>query len=471
LLAACLLVAGITTFFVSRARSKPLDKSIAVLPFQNLSDDPENAFFALGIHDEVVTNLSKIRDLKVISRSSMMQYKRSTDSVRQIGQELGVATVLEGSVRRIGNRVRVTVQLINTTTDRHIWAETYERVLTDVAALQSELATQIASNLGSRLSPTERAALEAKPTDNPDAYLTYLQAQNILAAPTGRAELEQAAQLYRKAIELDPSFALAFARFSYLLGTIYQVDPTPRLAESVYATAREALRLNPELPEGHLALGYSFYRIERDYDRALHELKIAQAAMPNDSEIFLVLGSIARRQGNWTQSVADYQKGLSLNPKSAFLWMCLGGTHRAVRDFAAAARAYAKGAEIDPAFFMNRYYQARLEIEWRGDTKPMEQLLSAAPEADPPGRVLFARYELAILQRRFEEALRLVAESKLEKLAPYEPPAPVPRSSLVAKACRFLGRDDEARAAFGEAAQAIESSPDVNSAWRAVFLG
>ncbi len=136
MLAACLLVAGITTFFVSRARSKPLDKSIAVRPFQNLSDDPENAFFALGIHDEVVTNLSKIRDLKVISRSSMMQYKRSTDSVRQIGQELGVATVLEGSVRRIGNRVRVTVQLINTTTDRHIWAETYERVLTDVAALR-----------------------------------------------------------------------------------------------------------------------------------------------------------------------------------------------------------------------------------------------------------------------------------------------------------------------------------------------
>src|SRR5467141_3825170 len=211
---AALLVAGL--FLLPRASARKIDKSIAVLPFESLSDEKENAYFADGIQDDVLTNLSKISDLKVISRTSVMPYRGKASNVREIGKALGVATLLEGSVRRIGNRVLVNIQSINTENDQHIWAEDYDRDLTDVFAIQTDLAKKIAGELQAKLSPSEKAQFERKPTENGEAYLAFVQAHNLSCAFEDFDKLKQSEQLYERAIELDPKFALAMARYSQL---------------------------------------------------------------------------------------------------------------------------------------------------------------------------------------------------------------------------------------------------------------
>src|SRR4051794_12611765 len=256
LAAAFTLILCATGFFAFRSldtqnlslNSLISEKSIAVLPFENLSDDKENAYFAGGIQDDILTNLAKIGALKVISRTSVMQYKANPRNVREIGKALDVAAVLEGSVRRSGNRVRVNVQLIRTSNDEHIWAEDYDRELTDIFAIQSDLALEIASTLQTKLSPAERARLQQRPTRSGEAYLVYLQAQDSLIRSQSRDDLENAAQLYEKAIQMDPSFALALARLSYAESTLYQGTGTPAVLAKARAAANEALRLQPALP-------------------------------------------------------------------------------------------------------------------------------------------------------------------------------------------------------------------------------
>src|SRR5947199_1233044 len=217
-----LVVAGLAVsvvagfFLLPRVSARKIDKSIAVLPFENLSAEKENAYFADGIQDDVLTNLSKIGDLKVISRTSVMSYRGKASNVREIGKTLGVATVLEGSVRRVGNRVRVNVQLINASNDEHLWAEDYDRDLTDVFAIQTDLAQQIVRELQAKLSPAEKAQMERKPTENGEAYLAFVQAQNLACAVEDVEKLKQSEQLYERAIQLDPNFALAVARLSLL---------------------------------------------------------------------------------------------------------------------------------------------------------------------------------------------------------------------------------------------------------------
>ncbi|MDQ6623340.1 MAG: tetratricopeptide repeat protein [Verrucomicrobiota bacterium] len=468
-----LAVAGVIAFFLLRPRALAIDKSIAILPFQNLSDSPDNAYFAGGIQEDIMTNLAKISELRVISRTSVTQIADGHRSVGDLRKLLGVGAVLEGSVRRIGNRVRVNVQLINTANDQHIWAETYERSLTDVFAIQSELALQIASTLQTKLSPKERARLEEKPTEDSEAYLTYLRAQDILAGTTTRSDLDRAAELYRKAIQLDPSFALAMAKLSYLLGTIYQVEPSPTLADSIDATARQSLHLQPGLPEGHLALGYFYYRVERDNEKALAELELAKASLPNDSEIFLVLGSIKRRQADWAGSEAEFERATTLNPRSPFLWINLGGTYRALRKFPEAARAFEKSVEVGPGFFMAQYWQAFLPIEWKGDCKPMEDLLASPIAPDSIGRPVLQQFELYFLQRKFGEAVRVVAESRCERFFGFRNGVMLPRSFLIARGHQFLGHAEEAKRAYQEAAEIVEHSPKNASLepWRAVLLG
>src|SRR5437870_9888172 len=203
-------------FLLPRVSARKIDKSIAVLPFENLSDEKQNAYFADGIQDDVLTNLSKIGDLKVISRTSVMPYRGKTSNVREIGKALGVGAILEGSVRRIGNRVRVNVQLINADTDEHLWAEDYDRDLTDVFAIQTDLAQKIATELRAKLSPSEKALMERKPTENGEAYLAFVQAHDLQCAVEDLEKLRQSEQLYQRAIELDPNFALAIARYSQL---------------------------------------------------------------------------------------------------------------------------------------------------------------------------------------------------------------------------------------------------------------
>ena len=223
------LIAGF--FLLPRASARKLDKSIAILPFENFSDDKENAFFADGIQDDILTNLAKVGDLKVISRTSVMPYRGKEKNVREIGKALGVSTILEGSVRKSGNRVRVNVQLINAVNDEHIWAEDYDRDLTDVFAIQTDLAQKIAHELQAKLSPTEKAQMTRKPTENGEAYLAFVQAHNLHMHLEDFDKLKQAEQLYERALQMDPNFALASADFSRLESWIYHTfDPTPRAA-------------------------------------------------------------------------------------------------------------------------------------------------------------------------------------------------------------------------------------------------
>jgi len=280
-----LIVAGF--FLLPRASARKIDKSIAVLPFQNLSDERENAYFADGIQDDILTNLSKIGDLKVISRTSVNSYRGDgMRNAREIGKALGVASLLEGSVRRVANRVRVSVQLIDTSNDEHLWAEDYDRDLTDVFAIQTDLAQKIASALQAKLSPNEKARLDHRPTQDPNAYLLYVQAQNYAdKADLFHDKSVKAEPLFEQAIKLDPNFALAFAGLSMMESWLYHSsDPIPARRDKARFNADEALRLQPDLPEGHLALGFSYYYGDRDYDRALAEFEIAKRDLPNEAQ-------------------------------------------------------------------------------------------------------------------------------------------------------------------------------------------
>src|SRR6266436_1248670 len=272
-----IISAGAGFFLLPRASARKVDKSIAVLPFQNLSAEKENAYFADGMQDDILTNLSKIGDLKVISRMSVMSYRGDgLRNAREIGKALGVATLLEGSVRRAGNRVRVSVQLINANNDEHIWAEDYDRDLTDVFAIQTDLAQKISSALQAKLSPNEKARLDRRPTQNSDAYLLYLQAHDYATRMDDiHGAQAKAVPLFEQAIKLDPNFALAFTGLSMVQSWLYhEAEPTPARREKARLNADESLRLQPNLPEGHLALGFSYYYGERDYERALAEFEI-----------------------------------------------------------------------------------------------------------------------------------------------------------------------------------------------------
>ena len=380
-----------------------------------------------------------------------MKYKSGPErNLREIARALGVSHVVEGSVQHAGGRIRVSAQLIDARTDSHLWAEHYDRDFTDVFAIESEIAQQIADQLRSKLSPVEKTRLQQRPTQSGEAYLIYLQAQNVDGS-------QEAIQLYQKAIELDPSFALAFARLSFVASADYLNTGNPASLEKARVAANESLRLQPDLPEGHLALGHVHYRGERDYDGALQELAIAKQGLPNDADIFLVIGSIERRRGNWTQSTVDLEKAASLNPKDGSLWANLADNYRALNNFPAAEQALDRGIALAPDFFMNRYLRAYLDIDSKGDIGAMERLLSQIPQGvDPDGRETLARFQLKLFQRKYKEALEALAHSALESLSAWMQPTPIPKTLLVASVYRLLGDDGEARASYEKAKNILE---------------
>src|SRR5437763_4564295 len=358
LIAAGLAVSAIAGFFLfPRASGRNVEKSIAVLPFQSLSDEKENAYFADGIQDDILTNLSKIGDLKVISRMSVMSYRGDAlRNAREIGKALGVATLLEGSVRRSGNRVRVNVQLINANNDEHIWAEDYDRDLTDVFAIQTDLAQKIASALHAKLSPNETEHFNRRPTQNPDAYLLFVQAHDYASQKEMFNDTSLKAEpLFEQAIKLDPNFALAFAGLSMVESWLYHTsDPVPARREKARLNADEALRLQPDLPEGHLALGFSYYYGDRDYERALTEFEIARRGLPNESQAYLAIGSIQRRQGKWAESNANFEKAATLDPKNTNVLMNLCYSYMAKRNFEAANKTVDRLIATSPQSFQGR---------------------------------------------------------------------------------------------------------------------
>ena len=383
LIATGVIVSAAAGFFLlPRASARKIDKSIAVLPFQNLSDEKENAYFADGMQDDILTNLSKIGDLKVISRTSVMSYRgEGMRNAREIGKTLGVGTLLEGSVRRIGNRVRVNVQLINANNDEHIWAEDYDRDLTDVFAIQTDLAQKIASALQAKLSPNEKARLDRRPTQNPDAYLLYVQAHDY----ADRADMFhdttlKAEPLLEQAIKLDPNFALAFASLSMVESWAYHsFDPIPARREKARLNADEALRLQPDLPEGHLALGFSYYYGDRDYERALAEFDIARRGLPNESQAYLAIGSIQRRQGKWTESTANLEKAAALDPKNINVLINLCFSYVALRNFETADKVIDRGIAASPESFQPRALKGFMKVLWKGDLSAAERSIFFGP--------------------------------------------------------------------------------------------
>jgi TolB-like protein len=335
MLAALLIVAATGVLLVSRGtgaaaappvvaaalrQDAPGDRrSIAVLPFASLSADPENAYFASAIHDELLTQLSKLGDLRVISRTSVMQYAGSTKPIGQIAGELGVGVVLEGSVQRAGNRVRVQAQLIDAATDEHLWANSYDRDLADVFAIQRDIAQQIATALQARLTAGERATLAQAPTQNLEAYDFYLQARDYhLRGDVTQENLETAERLYERAVALDPAFALAHAWLSRAHGQLrwWQFDRSDARREQQRAAAERAVELQPGLPEARLAMGLYHYWGHRDYERALVELRTASRSAPGHAQLHHIIGAILRRQGKFAEGVREMEQALLLDPRN-----------------------------------------------------------------------------------------------------------------------------------------------------------
>jgi TolB-like protein/Flp pilus assembly protein TadD len=460
-----LVTAGLTVsaaaafFLLPRAVTRKVDKSIAVLPFQNLSDEKENAYFADGIQDDILTNLSKIGDLKVISRMSVTPYRGDgARNAREIGKALGVGAILEGSVRRAGNRVRVSVQLINANDDEHMWAEDYDRDLTDIFAIQTDLAQKIAYTLQAKLSSNEKARLNRRPTANPEAYLLYVQAHDY-ATRTGkfRESALKAEPLFEQAVKLDPNFALAFAGLSRVESWLYySTDPVPARREKARLNANEALRLQPDLPEGHLALGFFNYRCDHDHERALVEFEIAKRGLPNEAAAYMAIGLIHRRQGKWTESIANLEKAAALDPKNPNILINLGSTYLALREFEAADETADRVIAVAPQSVMGCGLKGYVAVAWKGDLSVAEKHFnSVRAEVDPDQLMTWGRVWLLIMERKFPEALAIVQKFRGEMMATYTS-APSPKAFLEGMIHLYSGDNEKAQLAFERARSLAE---------------
>jgi TolB-like protein/Flp pilus assembly protein TadD len=382
------------------------EKSIAVLPFENLSDEKQNAYFADGVQDEILTCLARIADLKVISRTSVMQYKNEAKhNLREIAQQLGVAHVLEGSVQRSANRVRVSAQLIDARTDTHLWAEHYDRDIADVFAIQSEIARTIADQLQAKISPNERAEIEKAPTADLTAYDLYLQAQALWADVSdpihGREKLPQAAHFLEGAVARDPNFLLAWCLLSKTHGALYKqgYDHSPARLDLANAAVQAALHLQPDSGEAHLAVASYYYYGLGDYGRARSELGIAGRALPNNAEVFEYIGFIDRREGHWAEATRNLERALELDPRNLFLLQQLALTYPSQRRYADEVRIWDRVLIIVPGDPLTRLVRALVALNWQADIKPYQTTLttliaenpSVAPDVDAPFYALCER--------------------------------------------------------------------------------
>jgi TolB-like protein/class 3 adenylate cyclase/Tfp pilus assembly protein PilF len=397
IIAILLLIAGAAlTMFPSGARREMAEvlpglpppeitdgrPSVAILPFENLSTEEENAYFALGLHDEVMTQILRVSGLRVISRTSVMEYAGDRPNVREIASELGVTHVTEATVQRIGDRLRVNVQLIDARTDDHIWAEGYDRELNDAFAVQSEIARMIADALSTTLTAEERGAISRAPTDNPEAYRFYLQGRDYYLRPGYREEDFVAAQgLFERAIALDPDFALARAALARVHGLMYWegFDPSPARLEAQRAEAEEALRLQPNLPQAHVAAGWVHY-VEGDFEEALHDYEAALEGLPNDAEIVARIGYTHRRLGHWPRVFEAFQKAIQLNPRNANLFYDLGGhSFAANRRYAEAVSAYDRALALAPDLHDAAIRKGLIFVHWRGQLDTLRAVVDGFP--------------------------------------------------------------------------------------------
>ena len=338
-------------FLLPRAVLQKIDKSVAVLPFQNLSSDPDNAYFADGVQEEVLTRLAKIGDLKVISRTSTQGYQSETGNLAEIAKQLGVANILEGSVQKAGHQVRVNVHLVNVQTGSQLWAETYDRKLSDIFSVESEIAKGIAESLQAKLTGREERALAAKPTDNPQAYDAYLHGLALEARGNYSSDaLFKAIDFYDLAVRLDPNFALAWARLSGVHALLYsnRRDTTAARRDAGKEALERAQKLQPNSPETLLFTGYYQYWVLRDYGLAKATFGRVSKMLPGNSEVLYALAAIARTEGDWDQSIAYWERGLALNPRNTALLTEVAFTYAAFRRFSKAEKLYGRALDISP---------------------------------------------------------------------------------------------------------------------------
>src|SRR5438552_14258261 len=366
--------------FAARALAVP-EKSIAVLPFQNLSEEKANAFFADGVQDEILSDLAKVADLKVISRTSVMLYKAGNPrNLREIGQQLGVAHVLEGNVQRAGGKVRVNAQLVDTRTDKHLWGQTYDRDLADVFAIQSEIAEKIADQLEAKISPREKAAIAEQPTKDLAAYDLYVRATALIDNAAYQGEWKddfQAVDLLNQAVARDPSFLLAYCRLAEAHDTLYftSVDRTPNRLALAKAAIDSAVRLKPDSGEAHFALATHFYLGHLDYDRARDELAIAIRTLPNNARIFEWSGRVDRRQGRWHDSVRNHERATELDPRNVNILTSAVVTYYSVRDYGQAKAIFDRIIALEPKNIADRLWRARWIAFERADLRPVQDVL------------------------------------------------------------------------------------------------
>jgi TolB-like protein/class 3 adenylate cyclase/Flp pilus assembly protein TadD len=439
------------------------EKSIAVLPFDNFSDDKQDTYFADGIQDDILTALSKVSDLKVISRNSVMQYRGKARNTREIGQALGVAHLLEGSVRRANDKIRITAQLIDARSDRHVWAEHYDRDLADVFAIQSEVAENIVAQLKANLSASEKAAIDVRPTRDLEAFDLYLQAKQLVNTmhdtPDRKETLLKALRLLDEAITRDGSFALAYCLATRAHETLYWfgLDHTPMRLAQAKATVQKALMLAPDLGEAHLAQALVYYHGSRDYARAREELAIAARLLPNNAEVYAVTGWMDRRQGRWKDAVRNLEKAAELDPRNSKMLNDLAVLYDLLRRYneekAVSDRAIAANPSTADYFNLMR---GQIELE-KGNTKTARLELDSLPAGyDPDGAVTSTRINLALYERDPAAAAKILAASKLEELVGGTGSL-LPRSWFEGLIARAQGDAPRMTQAFSVARQKIET--------------
>jgi TolB-like protein/class 3 adenylate cyclase/Tfp pilus assembly protein PilF len=424
LLVAAALIIGLVTYRSTRrsaaTTTKTLaslpEKSIAVLPFENMSAEKDDAFFADGIQDDVLATLGKIKDMKVIGRASVMIYRGAAiaGKLREVGQALQVSHVLEGSVRRSANRVVVNVELIDTRNDKQVWSQRYDRTLSDALSLQGELAMEIARELRATLTPQEKERVEAKPTNNTAAYDAYLRgrALNLSAEPSN---FERAARSFQEAATLDPSFGLAWVYLSCADSSVYWtgIDPTPARLTAAKNALDRALAIDPSLPETHLALGYYRYYGLRDFAGALSEFQIAEKSLPNNVDVLRAIGWIQRRLGHWDEAIAAQRRAFELDPRNIDSGFILANSYAAKRSFSDALAICDHILAVDPsntgAIWLKMY------CFWATGNLEATDLLLANP-----GVTLHFRAHQALAKHHYPEAADFLSRALNDKTEPEE---------------------------------------------------
>jgi TolB-like protein/Tfp pilus assembly protein PilF len=394
------------------------EKSIAVLPFENLSDEKQNAFFTDGVQDQILTALAKIADLKVISRTSVMQYKSGVArNLREISQQLGVAHLLEGSVQRAGNKVRVNAQLIDARTDGHEWAENYDRPVDDVFAIQSEIAKAIADQLRAKLSPNEQKAIEQRPTADVTAFDLYSRAKTLLISTSfsanARAIYLQAVDLLNQAIARDPSFFEAYCQLAYTHDNLYFLgnDHTPARLALAQTAVEDAARLRPDAGETHLARAENLYRGFLDYDGALAELEIARRSLPNHPRIPELTGFIVRRQGKQEESLRNLEQALTLDPRNFFTLQQIALSYQNLRRYRDMASILDRALALKPDDIETKATRALVELDWKADPRPLHQAIDSvlAKNAESIQTVADVWFTCALAERDTAAAERALA--------------------------------------------------------------